>query len=377
VAGLKVFLSYAHADEKLRARLNSHLATLKQTLGVEVWDDREIRAGQEWYEAIVNTLNAAHVIILLVSADFLSSEFCQSVELKRALERHDAGEALVIPVMLRPCDTTGTALAKLQMLPKDAKPITTWPNRDGAFLDVVERLRTALMEFRPAPAAPPTRRPKKPAATPTPVSRTLERVFGPRQFASPRWFETALVRARAVCKIESAEGRGFQSGFLVRLSDFGLGARSAVGVLTASFGDPLHPASVFFEIAGERIAVKQGILRTPAIDAGTGVQLLQLAKVPSGVEPCPPAEGAPKPGPVISISHPLAGPLGFSTRGELTGVSETTVRYTAASAAGSGGCPVFDDDWNVIAMHHIAHPQEGWKGGIRMDVIQRMARAAK
>lgn len=294
MAGLKVFLSYAHKDEKLRAKLNSHFATLKQTLGVEVWDDREIRAGREWREAILNELNAAHVIVLLVSADFLSSEFCQSVELKRALERHQAGEALVIPVMLRPCDTKGTALAKLQMLPKDARPITTWPNRDGAFLDVVERLRTALMEFRPVPAAPAS------------VSRTLERVFGPREFASPRWFETALVRARAVCKIESAGGRGFQSGFLVRLPDFGLGARSAAGVLTASFGEwpqnPNRPDSVFFEIAGERVPVKKLILRTPTIDAGTAVQFLQLTKVPAGMEPCPLAEGAPKPGPVFTIS---------------------------------------------------------------------------
>ena len=87
------------------------------------------RAGHEWAGAIDEHLNSAAVILLLVSADFLASDYCYDVEMKRALEWHDAGDGRVVPVILRPVDWRGAPFAKLQALPKDGKPVTSWPNQ--------------------------------------------------------------------------------------------------------------------------------------------------------------------------------------------------------------------------------------------------------
>jgi hypothetical protein len=89
------------------------------------WHDRKITAGSEWKGQIDQHLNTAGVILLLVSADFVNSDYCYDIEMKRALERHDKGEARVIPVILRPVGSWQDALfGKLQALPKDGKPVT-------------------------------------------------------------------------------------------------------------------------------------------------------------------------------------------------------------------------------------------------------------
>ncbi|HEV2863971.1 MAG TPA: toll/interleukin-1 receptor domain-containing protein [Pyrinomonadaceae bacterium] len=160
---LEVFYSYAHEDEKLLKRLNAHLALLKQEGLIKGWHDREIKPGAEWADEISDHLDSAHVILLLVSPDFMASEYCSGVEMKRALERHERREALVIPVILRPVEWQGGPLAKLQALPAEAKPVVKWKNRDDAFLSVAQGLRTVIKDFHPAPPAvtepPPVPRP--------------------------------------------------------------------------------------------------------------------------------------------------------------------------------------------------------------------------
>ena len=94
---VEVFLSYAHKDEKLREQLEKHLSGLKRQGVISDWDDREIGAGEEWAGKIKQHINSADVILLLVSADFLASDYCTDVEMRRAMERHEAGEAHVIP----------------------------------------------------------------------------------------------------------------------------------------------------------------------------------------------------------------------------------------------------------------------------------------
>ena len=143
-APAEVFFSYSHRDEELRDELAIHLTMLKRQGIVAAWHDREITAGSDWAGAIDDHLNSASVILLLVSANFLASDYCYDLELGRAMKRHEAGEATVIPIILKPCDWTGAPFGKLQALPKNAKPVTKWDDRDEAFLNVAQGIRMAI-----------------------------------------------------------------------------------------------------------------------------------------------------------------------------------------------------------------------------------------
>jgi O-acetyl-ADP-ribose deacetylase (regulator of RNase III) len=145
--GIEIFISYAHEDETLRQRLGKHLSSLRREGVITEWHDREITAGSEWATEIDHHLDSAQVILMLVSADFIDSEYCFGIEMTRALERHQAGDARVIPVVLRAVDWTHSPLGKLQALPRDAKPVTSWPDQDSAFLDVTEGIRSALRQL--------------------------------------------------------------------------------------------------------------------------------------------------------------------------------------------------------------------------------------
>lgn len=139
-----VFFSYSHADEALRDQLEMHLSLLKRQGHVEAWHDRRILAGDELNPAIRENIESADVILLLVSANFIGSDYCYSKEMERAIERHNAGEARVIPVILRPCDWHSAPFGKLMATPNDGKPITMWANPDEAFTNVVRQVRTAV-----------------------------------------------------------------------------------------------------------------------------------------------------------------------------------------------------------------------------------------
>lgn len=141
---LEVFFSYSHRDEILRDELAKHLSIMKRQGTISAWYDRQITAGSEWAGEIDDHLNSARVILLLISADFLASDYCWDVELKRAIERHEAGDACVIPIILKPVDWSGAPFSKLQALPKNAHPVTSWANPDEAFLDVAKGIRRAV-----------------------------------------------------------------------------------------------------------------------------------------------------------------------------------------------------------------------------------------
>ena len=147
-ASIEVFYSYAHEDEGLVKELQKHLSILKRQGVIREWYDREITAGTEWKGQLDQHLNSAGVILLLVSADFLASDYCYDVEITRALERHDQDEARVIPVLLRKVDGwQGAPFGKLQSLPTDGKPVTSWNDRDEAFADVARGIRRAVGEL--------------------------------------------------------------------------------------------------------------------------------------------------------------------------------------------------------------------------------------
>jgi TIR domain/CHAT domain len=144
---IDVFISYSHKDDDLRAELDTHLSGLKRQGKIAAWHDRAIEAGTEWEAQIKAKLESAPVILLLISPPFMASNYCHDIEMERAIERHNEGTARVIPIILRPCDWHDSPFSKLQVLPKEGKPVTLWGDRDSAFLDVVQGIRRAVESF--------------------------------------------------------------------------------------------------------------------------------------------------------------------------------------------------------------------------------------
>lgn len=144
---VSVFFSYSRKDEKLRDKLANHLSGLERQGLIKSWHYRDISAGVEWKKEVDDNLNTAEIILLLVSPDFLFSDYCWDFEMQRALDRHKAGEARVIPIILRPADWRSAPFGNLHALPKDGRPVTTWSNRDQAFLDIAKGIRQAAQEI--------------------------------------------------------------------------------------------------------------------------------------------------------------------------------------------------------------------------------------
>jgi TIR domain len=169
-----VFFSYSHVDEALRDQLETQLAMLKRQGAIETWHDRRIGAGENLHDAIDSHINTADIILLLVSPEFLASDYCYEREMRRAMERHEAGEATVIPVILRPSDWHGAPFGSLMATPPDGRPVTQWPDRDQAFLEVVRAIRGAAERFNRSPPQRPAASGQRPEPSPstTPVIRS-------------------------------------------------------------------------------------------------------------------------------------------------------------------------------------------------------------
>lgn len=138
---IRLFISYSRRDQELRAELDKQLSPLKRLGIINVWHDRQIDPGQEWDREIKRNLEEADIILLLISADFMASDYAWSEEMERALVRHEAGEARVIPVILQPCDWELAPFSRIQALPRDAKAVSTWGNRAEALADVARGVR--------------------------------------------------------------------------------------------------------------------------------------------------------------------------------------------------------------------------------------------
>lgn len=131
----------------MRDKLEKHLSALRRANVIAGWHDRKIVPGGDWKDQIDEHVETAHIILLLVSAEFLSSDYCYDVELKRAIARHDAGEARVVPIVLRPCDWVNTPIGRLQALPRDGKPVSDFPTQDHAFNEVARGIRRVVEEM--------------------------------------------------------------------------------------------------------------------------------------------------------------------------------------------------------------------------------------
>lgn len=138
---IKLFFSYSHKDEELRNELDKHLSILKRQGIITVWHDRCILGGSDLNREINNNLKTSNVILLLISSDFLASDYCYDNEMIHAMKMHEKNEAKVIPVILRPCDWHSAPFGKLLACPTDGKPVIKFPTLDDAFLEVTSVIK--------------------------------------------------------------------------------------------------------------------------------------------------------------------------------------------------------------------------------------------
>jgi len=141
---LDIFIAYSHRDEELRDELVRHMSIFDRQGIVSTWYDRRITPGGNWRNEIDSHLKNAHIILLLISSDFLASDYCYDIEVKQAIKQHKNKQSRVIPIILRPVEWEGAPFSNLQALPKDGKPITTWENLDEAFLNVANGIRRVI-----------------------------------------------------------------------------------------------------------------------------------------------------------------------------------------------------------------------------------------
>lgn len=229
---LDVFISYSHKDEELKEELEVHLANLKRQGKIKPWQDRAIEAGAEWDAEIKTRLESAQVILLLISPRFIASEYCYDKEMQRAMQRHENSTARVLPIILKPVDWKDTPFSKLQVLPKDAKPISQWEDRDAAFLDVVQGIRR-VVESMPVISKSPSRE-GEPAATVTAslpqnavTAANLEELGGqvpldspfyiPRPPIEERCYE-AIIKPGALIRVKAPRQMG-KSSLMLRILD--------------------------------------------------------------------------------------------------------------------------------------------------------------
>jgi hypothetical protein len=150
LTAINAFVSYSHEDAKLKAELIKHLAPLERLKLVSHWDDGEIKPGDHWEKTISEQMSAAKLILLLISSDFIASEFCYDKELAAALKRDKAKTARVVPVILRPCLWQELPFGKLQAVPDEGKPVTSWASPDEAMMEVAKAVREAAQAIRNA-----------------------------------------------------------------------------------------------------------------------------------------------------------------------------------------------------------------------------------
>jgi TIR domain len=141
---IKIFLSYAHEDEDMKNQLDKHLIMLKRTEKIEVWQDRKIMAGDVWDESIKKELHDADIILLLISVDFNNSKYIWEHEVSDAMMRHEKGEVRVIPIILRRCEWSDMPYAKLQAIPIGAKPVSSFTDKDEAYMIIAKSIREVV-----------------------------------------------------------------------------------------------------------------------------------------------------------------------------------------------------------------------------------------
>jgi hypothetical protein len=275
---VKVFLSYAHRDEELKEQLGVHLGILKREGVIDLWQDRQIGAGRDVHAAIGDSLEAADIVLLLVSPDFLASDYCFEIEMKRALARHQSGAARVIPVILRLCDWHRSPIGHLRATPKDGMPVSKFPDRDEAFLQVSRDIRGAAEEIRKAWQG-------RPAAAPPPDLPGLARLGSERDLLAfsrtsfniiATIFEAEVDKLnrskRHQAELSKPDGDTLQAQY----TDM-RGERRTCTVWRTAQGEILYSPSLTSRAATEGFSLHQDLLSgLPILRSRSGKELLAL-----------------------------------------------------------------------------------------------------
>lgn len=144
---VEIFIAYAREDEAHLIRLIAHLKSLERQGFIKTWHDRCISPGMEWEGKIDEHLNSSKIILLLVSADFLASDYCYDVEVSRAIELHESGQAKIVPIILQPVIWEGVPFAKYEALPKGGQPVSTWTDSEVAYYEIAKGISTLASEL--------------------------------------------------------------------------------------------------------------------------------------------------------------------------------------------------------------------------------------
>ena len=249
------FISYSHKDSEALERLHVHLANLQREGLLSTWYDRDILAGDDLHDEIAAALQAANLYLLLISPDFIASDYCVDREMSRALERHQAGEARVVPIIVEPCDWASMPqLNRLKAVPDDGLPISEWTNPNTAYLIVVQELRRIIesegqtIESNPD-TAPQTNKPVNDAPRYR-VRRDFDEIdrgdFRDQSFATIReYFRRAIQEIDAV---EGLRGRFFERSATSFGSTIVNGAKKqGVAHITVYRGSPhASPGDIYY-----------------------------------------------------------------------------------------------------------------------------------
>ncbi len=178
-----IFISYARRDKEWRDSITVHLHAAARQGRLEIGSDRRLAAGEDWSSELSDALNRAHVAVLLVSADFLASEFIQSKEIPRLLERQAQGGLVILPVIVRPCLWQSAHwLARLQVLPRDGRSLAEFDDRDEAIFEVIKRISDIIEVVSAEGATPPPSRPEVARGTPSPRPTGAEAISSRQVF---------------------------------------------------------------------------------------------------------------------------------------------------------------------------------------------------
>lgn len=145
---MQIFVSYSHEDTRMKDSLLTHLSSVERLYGADIWTDGEIKAGERLTDEILAKLKSADIILLLVSASYIKSNFCFETEMVEALTREQKGQCIIIPVILR--KTSGLLempFAKYTFVPKDGKPIASFAHRNDGYAEAAEKILEQCKAF--------------------------------------------------------------------------------------------------------------------------------------------------------------------------------------------------------------------------------------
>ncbi|WP_437661418.1 TIR domain-containing protein [Sorangium sp. So ce1182] len=145
---IKIFIAYVQSDEQLKKELLEHLRPLEKSKLIEIWHDHMITPGEDWKGVLHQNLQEADLIMFLISPIFINSDYCNGDEMETALARHKSGEAVVVPIILRPCLwQLNRVLSRLRALPKDDMPVTKWSDRDDALANIAHGIYDTVQKL--------------------------------------------------------------------------------------------------------------------------------------------------------------------------------------------------------------------------------------